>query len=61
MALNSVFVNHHWAELTPHGRNGMRGHYRRLRTIGLDRHTARMLAAEALWGLSMAKYWTASV
>jgi hypothetical protein len=61
MAVNSPSINHHWAKLSREGRQGMRVHYRRLRTIGLDRHTARMLAAEALWGLDMAKYWIANV
>jgi hypothetical protein len=59
MAVTSASVNHYWAGLNRPGRKGMRNHYRMLRNIGLTPHNARMMALDALWGLSMAKYWIA--
>jgi hypothetical protein len=61
MAANSVSVNHYWSKLNLDGRCGIRKHYRQLRNFGMDRSTARMITSDALWGMGMAKYWTADV
>jgi hypothetical protein len=59
MSLTSTSVNYWWSRLNHNGRISMRAHYRALRNIGLDRHVARMVVSDALWGLGMARYWVA--